>query len=108
MTVKKYGRCIVYDLITKANDTKSTLLPGNDLIFQTKASFSGAYEAEPNDVLKLGLVASDGTGSSISTFVAVLCHKNSNPSNYLYYMIFTSNFKTSIDAYVAMIMFSTG
>jgi len=49
-----------------------TLLPGKDLIFQIKASFSGAYVADPIDVRILGFVASDGTGNSISTFVAVL------------------------------------
>lgn len=50
----------------------STLLPGNDLIFHTTASLSGAYVAYPIDVRMMGLIASDGTGNSISTFVAVL------------------------------------
>lgn len=49
-----------------------TLLPGKDLIFQTKASLSGAYAADPIDVRTLGFVASAGTGKWISTFVAVL------------------------------------
>jgi hypothetical protein len=48
------------------------LPPGKDLIFQTKASFSGAYAAEPIEVLIFGFVESAGTGTSISTFVAVL------------------------------------
>jgi hypothetical protein len=52
-----------------------TLLPGKDLIFQTKASRSGAYVADPIDVRTLGFVESDGTGNSISTFVAVLYKK---------------------------------
>lgn len=51
---------------------KNTLPPGNDLIFQQRASFSGAYAADPMDVRTFGLVASAGTGNSISTFVAVL------------------------------------
>lgn len=45
------------------------------MIFQTKASFSGAYVADPIDVRTLGFVASGGTGNSISTFVAVLKQK---------------------------------
>jgi len=49
-----------------------TLPPGKDFIFQTIASFSGAYDADPIDVRTSGFVASDGTGNSISTFVAVL------------------------------------
>jgi len=48
------------------------LPPGKDFIFQTNASLSGAYAADPMDVRTLGLVASAGTGTSISTFVAVL------------------------------------
>jgi hypothetical protein len=48
------------------------LPPGNDFTFQTIASLSGAYEAEPIEVLMFGFVASKGTGTSISTFVAVL------------------------------------
>jgi len=51
------------------------LPPGNDLIFQINASFSGAYDADPIEVRTFGLVASAGTGNSTSTFVAVL--KNS-------------------------------
>jgi hypothetical protein len=51
---------------------QDTLPPGKDLIFQINASFSGAYDADPIDVRTLGLVASTGTGNSISTFVAVL------------------------------------
>jgi len=51
---------------------EDTLPPGKDLIFQINASFSGAYAADPIDVRTLGLVASTGTGNSISTFVAVL------------------------------------
>lgn len=58
-----------YNTISKCN---YTFPPGKDLIFQTNASFSGAYDAEPIDVRTFGLVASAGTGSSISTFVAVL------------------------------------
>lgn len=46
--------------------------PGKDLIFQINASFSGAYDADPIEVRTFGLVASAGTGNSISTFVAVL------------------------------------
>lgn len=53
-----------------------TLPPGKDFIFQTNESFSGAYEADPIDVRTLGLVASDGTGISISTLVAVLKFKS--------------------------------
>lgn len=49
-----------------------TLPPGKDFIFQTRASFSGTYAADPIEVLTLGFVASESTGSSISTFVAVL------------------------------------
>jgi hypothetical protein len=49
-----------------------TLPPGNDFTFQTIASLSGAYAAEPIEVLIFGFVASEGTGTSISTFVAVL------------------------------------
>jgi hypothetical protein len=49
-----------------------TLPPGNDFIFQTIACRSGAYAAEPIEVLIFGFVASEGTGTSISTFVAVL------------------------------------
>jgi hypothetical protein len=49
-----------------------TFPPGKDLIFHTKASFSGAYTADPIDVRTEGVVASEDTGSSISTFVAVL------------------------------------
>jgi len=49
-----------------------TLPPGKDFIFQINASLSGAYAADPMDVRTLGLVASAGTGTSISTFVAVL------------------------------------
>ena len=49
-----------------------TLPPGKDLIFQTNASFSGAYAADPMEVRMFGLVASEGTGNSISTFVSVL------------------------------------
>jgi hypothetical protein len=50
----------------------NTLPPGKDLIFQINASFSGAYAADPIDVRTFGVVASTGTGNSISTFVAVL------------------------------------
>lgn len=50
----------------------NTLPPGKDLIFQTIASFSGAYAAEPIDVRTFGFMASAGAGNSISTFVAVL------------------------------------
>lgn len=46
--------------------------PGNDFTFQTIASLSGAYAADPIEVLIFGFVASEGTGTSISTFVAVL------------------------------------
>lgn len=49
-----------------------TLWPGKDFIFQINASLSGAYDAEPMDVRILGFVASDGTGNSISTLLAVL------------------------------------
>jgi hypothetical protein len=55
-----------------------TLPPGNDFIFQTIASRSGAYAAEPIEVLIFGFVASEGTGTSISTFVAVLEMKKKN------------------------------
>lgn len=40
--------------------TSRTFPPGKDFIFQTNASFSGAYAAEP----MIGLVASEVTGSS--------------------------------------------
>lgn len=59
---------------------KLTLPPGNDFTFQTIASLSGAYAAEPIEVLILGFVASEGTGTSISTFVAVLQVKIGNMS----------------------------
>lgn len=49
-----------------------TLPPGKDLIFQINASSSGTYDADPIDVRTSGLEASDDTGNSISTFVAVL------------------------------------
>lgn len=49
-----------------------TFPPGKDLIFHNNASLSGAYTAEPIDVRTVGVVASDETGSSISTLVAVL------------------------------------
>lgn len=54
-----------------------TLLPGKDFIFQTTASLSGAYEADPIDVRMLGFVASEGTGNSMKTFVALLYQKRS-------------------------------
>ena len=57
-------------------EQNQTLVPGKDLIFQTKLSFSGAYVAEPIDVRTFGFVASDGTGNWISTLVAVLYQKN--------------------------------
>ena len=42
------------------------------MILHINASFSGAYTADPIDVRTDGVVASEETGSSISTFVAVL------------------------------------
>jgi hypothetical protein len=57
------------------------LPPGNDFIFQTIASLSGAYAAEPIEVLIFGFVESSGTGTSISTFVAVLEMRKNNNSN---------------------------
>lgn len=53
-----------------------TLPPGKDLIFQIIASLSGAYDADPIDVRTFGFEASADTGSSISTFVAVLYNIN--------------------------------
>lgn len=61
-----------------------TLLPGKDFIFHSIASFSGAYFADPIDVLIRGFVASYGVGTSITTLVAELLQKedtNINNSN---------------------------
>lgn len=49
-----------------------TLPPGNDFIFHNSASFSGSYAAKPMEVRIVGLVPSEGIGTSISTLVAVL------------------------------------
>lgn len=74
--VLKLNVSIQFDLVNCYIKLQTlTLFPGKDLIFQTNASFSGAYEADPRDVLTVGLDASVGTGNSISTFVAVLQSK---------------------------------
>lgn len=52
-----------------------TLSPGKVLILHISESCSGAYEADPIDVRTIGFVASDGTGISIWTFVALLYSK---------------------------------
>ena len=48
-----------------------TFPPGNDLIFHSSASLSGAYCAVPMEVRAAGSMASGGSGNSISTLVAV-------------------------------------
>lgn len=59
-----------------------TLLPGKDFIFHSIASFSGAYFADPMDVLIRGFVASYGVGTSITTSFAELLQKeDTNLSN---------------------------
>jgi len=50
---------------------RKSLPPGNDLIVQTTELFSGEYRQLPAVVLNLGESASTGTGTMISTLLAV-------------------------------------